>query len=132
MHIGNPSDSDPLAPAFEGHVQVVNRTPGVVATDRGFGSKANETLLSARGVKRVSLPYKGRLGAAMGEHPAEARSILQKLIGEVTLKPNHKGLEAILRGNLPGILDLDRYCTIGAGSPSQTLPTLPTDCIIVA
>ncbi len=59
----------------------------------------------------------------MGKHPAEARSILQKLIGEVTLKPNHKGLEAILQGNLQGILDLDCYCTIGAGGISS-LPNI--------
>lgn len=64
VHIGNPGDSDLLAPAFDRHVQVVGRVPRVVATDRGFGSKNNETLLSERGVQRVSLPYKGRLGAA--------------------------------------------------------------------
>lgn len=64
VHLGNPGDSDLLAPAFDRHVQVVGRVPRVAATDRGFGSKANETLLSGRGVQRVSLPYKGRLGAA--------------------------------------------------------------------
>ncbi len=61
VHIGNPGDADLLAGAFEGHVQVVGRTPHTVATDRGFGSKANEALLSARGVTRISLPYRGRL-----------------------------------------------------------------------
>jgi hypothetical protein len=76
--------------------------------------------------------YLSRLRGVMGKDPARARTILQKLIGEVTLRPNQNGLEAILRGNLPGILDLDRYCTLGAGSPSLTLATLPPEDRIVA
>ncbi len=68
VHIGNPDDSGLLKGAFEKHVQVVERTPHTVATDRGFGSKDNEALLSARGVKRISLPYKGRLGAQRRAH----------------------------------------------------------------
>jgi hypothetical protein len=36
--------------------------PRVIATDRGFGSAANETLLKTCGVPQISLPYKGRLG----------------------------------------------------------------------
>jgi hypothetical protein len=64
--------------------------------------------------------YLSRLHGVIGKDPARARTILQKLIGEVTLKPNQNGLEAILRGNLPGILDLDRYCTVGAGRASST------------
>jgi IS5 family transposase len=68
VHIGNPGDGALLAPAFEGHVQVVGRKPRAVATDRGFGSKANEALLVARGVQRISLPYRGRLGAQRRAH----------------------------------------------------------------
>lgn len=68
VHIGNPGDGALLGPAFTNHVQVVGRTPHTVATDRGFGSKANEAWLGARGVKRISLPYKGRLGAARRAH----------------------------------------------------------------
>lgn len=61
VHIGNPGDRALLAPAFDGHVQVIGRAPRTVATDRGFGSKVNEALLVARGVQRISLPYSGRL-----------------------------------------------------------------------
>jgi hypothetical protein len=68
VHIGNPGDGALLAPAFEGHVQVVGRKPRTVATDRGFGSKANEALLVAHGVQRISLPYQGRLGAQRRVH----------------------------------------------------------------
>lgn len=63
VHVGNPGDSDLLPAAFEEHVHVVGRVPRVVATDRGFGSQANEGLLGDRGVQRISLPYRGRLSA---------------------------------------------------------------------
>jgi len=68
--------------------------------------------------------YLNSLHQVMGKDSARARTILQRLIGEVTLKPNQKGLEAILRGNLSGILDLDRYCTIGAGRGISSLPNI--------
>lgn len=61
VHRGNPGDSALLPAAFARHVQVVGRPPRTVATDRGFGSKANEALLVAYGVQRISLPYRGRL-----------------------------------------------------------------------
>ncbi len=69
--------------------------------------------------------YLNDLHHAMGKDAARTRTILKKLIGEVTLKPNQNGLEAILRGNLPGILDLDRYCTVGAGRGIRELANLP-------
>lgn len=68
VHVGNPGDSGLLASALTGHTQTVPRTPRVVATDRGFGSKDNEALLRDAGVKQISLPYKGRLGAARAAH----------------------------------------------------------------
>lgn len=57
------------------------------------------------------------LREVMGKDPARARGILRRLIGEVTLRPNSKGLLAVVRGNLAGILDLSpQVCdTIGAG-----------------
>jgi len=45
--------------------QTVPRTPKVVATDRGFGTKANEALLHEAGVQQISLLYKGRLSARL-------------------------------------------------------------------
>ena len=60
VHGGNPADSDLLQPAFAAHVQVIGRTPEVVATDRGFGSKANEAFLAEQRVRKISLPYPGR------------------------------------------------------------------------
>ncbi len=63
VHVRNPEDSGLLPAALAGHTQTVKRTPRIVATDRGFGRKANEALLREAGVKQISLPYKGRLGA---------------------------------------------------------------------
>ena len=68
VHVGNPNDSGLLAPALEGHTQTVMRTPRVVATDRGFGSKDNEAFLRKAEVSQISLPYKGRLGAVRVAH----------------------------------------------------------------
>ena len=68
VHVGNPVDHGLLASALTGHTQTVPRIPRVVATDRGFGTKDNEALLRDAGVKRISLPYKGRLGAARVAH----------------------------------------------------------------
>jgi len=60
--------------------------------------------------------YLGHLRRLVDKDPARARSILAKLIGEVALEPNGKGLVAVLRGNIAGILDLEgRYCAVGAG-----------------
>jgi len=68
VHVGNPEDSGLLPAALDGHTQTVPRTPQVVATDRGFGSKGNEVFLREAGVKQISLPYKGRLGAPRLAH----------------------------------------------------------------
>ncbi len=68
VHVGNPEDGGLLPAALAGHTQTVMRTPEVVATDRGFGTKDNEALLREAGVKRISLPYKGRSGAARAAH----------------------------------------------------------------
>ncbi len=68
VHAGNPEDGGLLGSAVAGHTQTVPRTPDVVATDRGFGTKDNEELLRKAGVKRISLPYKGRPGAARAAH----------------------------------------------------------------
>ena len=67
-YIGNPEDSGLLPAAVAGHQQSEPRTPRAVATDRGFGTKANETLLRAVGIKQISLPYKGRLSAERVAH----------------------------------------------------------------
>ena len=71
LHVGNPEDGGLLAAGVAGHTQTVPRILDVVATDRGFGTKDNEELLRKAGVKRISLPYKGRPGAARAAHEGQ-------------------------------------------------------------
>ena len=60
---GNPSDGELLIPAIERHKQRFGRPPHTVATDAGFWSAKNERDAYAAGVKRVSIPYRGKLSA---------------------------------------------------------------------
>ena len=64
VHMRNPEDGSLLPAAYAGHTQTVPGTPRVVATDRGFGTKANEAFLKRAGVKQRCLPVKGRPSAA--------------------------------------------------------------------
>jgi IS5 family transposase len=68
VYAGNPQDGTLLPAALAGHTRTIPRTPDVVATDRGFGTKDNEQLLRDANVKQISLPYKGRLSAARAAH----------------------------------------------------------------
>ena len=60
---GNPPDGDLLIPGIERHKQRFGRAPHLVATDAGFWSAKNERDAHKAGVKRVSIPYKGKLSA---------------------------------------------------------------------
>jgi IS5 family transposase len=64
LYQGNPSDDELLVPAIEAHIQQFGKAPQAVATDRGFASLKNETAIKALGVKRASLPRKGKKGVA--------------------------------------------------------------------
>jgi IS5 family transposase len=58
---GNPSDEELLIPAVDANIEIFGRPPTSVATDRGFASLTNEAALLERGVKKVSLPRRGKL-----------------------------------------------------------------------
>jgi IS5 family transposase len=64
LYEGNPSDDESLVPAIEAHIKQFGKAPKAVATDRGFSSKKNETAITELGVKRASLPRKGKKGVA--------------------------------------------------------------------
>ncbi|BCJ88614.1 hypothetical protein skT53_35990 [Effusibacillus dendaii] len=57
VYKGNPSDDELLVLAVEEHIRRFGKAPNAVATDRGFGSKKNETELTDCGVVRVSTPW---------------------------------------------------------------------------
>jgi IS5 family transposase len=58
---GNPSDGTLLIPALERHIERFNQPPHTIATDRGFWSAANEKAAYELGVKRVSIPIRGKV-----------------------------------------------------------------------
>lgn len=60
LYKGNPSDDDMLVPAVVQHKERFGSVPRAVATDRGFGSKKNETTLAELGVTRISTPFRGK------------------------------------------------------------------------
>jgi IS5 family transposase len=68
LYNGNPNDDDLLIPALEQHITRFGKAPNAVATDRGFGSRKNETTVQGLGVKRVSIPAKGKKSKARTEH----------------------------------------------------------------
>ena len=61
VYMGNPSDDTLLSDSLEKHRELFGKAPWGVAGDRGFSSKANEELCVKEGVKRISLPKKGKL-----------------------------------------------------------------------
>jgi IS5 family transposase len=58
--MGNPPDQELLVPGLAAHIQRTGRVPESVATDRGFWSPDNESTLTDMGVRKVSLPFKGK------------------------------------------------------------------------
>jgi IS5 family transposase len=71
VYEGNPSDEELLVPAIEAHMKQFGKAPQVVATDRGFSSKKNESAITELGVKQASLPRKGKKGIARTEYENE-------------------------------------------------------------
>lgn len=71
VYKGNPSDDELLVPAIEAHIKQFGKAPQAVATDRGFSSKKNEEAITGLGVKRASLPRKGKKGVARTEYENE-------------------------------------------------------------
>lgn len=61
---GNPDDGSLLIPALQRHKERFGRAPHLAATDRGFWSGKNEKEAYALGVKRVSIPIRGKISAA--------------------------------------------------------------------
>jgi IS5 family transposase len=70
VHDGNPNDAPMLVPALKRHKECFGHPPRVVATDRGFWSAKNEKEAYALGVKRVSIPARGKL--------SKIRQVLQR------------------------------------------------------
>lgn len=57
----NPSDTALLKPVVKGHKRLFRKRLKAVAGDRGLYSQANEDWLKGSGVKRVSIPKRGKI-----------------------------------------------------------------------
>ena len=64
----NPADSDLIEGGVERHRDVFDKPPDEIATDRGFSSADNEDKLKRAGIKRISMPKKGKLSKERKQH----------------------------------------------------------------
>ncbi len=68
--------------------------------------------------------YLNDLKGSLGRDTERARSLLAKLVGQITLRRDGDRLVAELRGNLPALLELDEELyNRGARSPVRLLMT---------
>jgi IS5 family transposase len=67
VEMGNPADAPQLAPAIERITARTGSAPGAVTADRGYGEASVERDLHDLGVRTVSIPRKGKPGAARRE-----------------------------------------------------------------
>jgi IS5 family transposase len=68
IHIGNPADVTLADGVVDRHRKLFGHVPEEFATDRGYHSATNERELAAKGVKRVSMPARGKLSEARAAH----------------------------------------------------------------
>jgi len=68
--------------------------------------------------------YLKDLKGTLGKDTDKARSLLAKMVGQVTLRRSGDRLVAELRGNLNGLLDLDDCDKSGAGRGISSLPNI--------
>jgi len=69
---GNPPDQELLLPGVAEHIRRTGRVPEGAATDRGFWSPENERALKAIGVRKVSLPCRGKRSRRRTEHERQS------------------------------------------------------------
>ncbi len=72
VYEGNPSDESLLVEAVLRHGDGVGSIPNEVAADRGFYSRENEETLTEIGVKRVSIPKRGKKDKKRREYESSA------------------------------------------------------------
>jgi IS5 family transposase len=68
VHVTRPPDVTLWIPALDRHQTIFGRAPALAAGDRGFASAANEDAATARGVRRVILPSRGRKSLSRRAH----------------------------------------------------------------
>lgn len=69
---GNPPDHHLLTPEIKEHVRRTGRTPKGVATDRGFWHPKNVIDLQDMGVRKVSMPFRGKRSRRRTDHERQS------------------------------------------------------------
>ena len=108
---GNPPDVEALGPALDRHQAHFGRAPGIVATDRGYYSAANERDCATRGIRTVSIPKRGKKSATRMRYerrPAFRRAQRWRAGGEGTIsrlkrkyglhRSRYRGYDAVAAG----------------------------------
>ena len=76
-------------------------------------------------IPSVVAGYLKDLRRVLGRDTEQARAILRDLLDEITLQPDDKGLVAVLRGNVPGIVGLplrSKWCRGRESNPHGVAP----------
>lgn len=68
VHIGNPNDATLAVGVVKRHIDRFGKPPNDLSTDRGYFSAENEKMLQEMGVKRLSMPARGKLSQKREEH----------------------------------------------------------------
>ncbi|AFM41403.1 transposase, IS5 family [Desulfosporosinus acidiphilus SJ4] len=68
VHVGNPSDDSLLVETVKRHISKTGKVPYSIATDRGYSSGKNQKELTDLGIKRISMPKKGKKSKAQASH----------------------------------------------------------------
>ena len=68
---GNLTDQKQWKPALQAHKETFGHAPRMAAADRGFASAANENAAKELGVKKVALPWRGKLSEARNKYQGQ-------------------------------------------------------------
>ncbi|ACA59226.1 ISNCY-like element ISCde2 family transposase [Candidatus Desulforudis audaxviator] len=105
--MGNPPDHQLLIPGIAEHIHRTGRVPEGTATDRGFWNAGNESALQALGIRKISLPYKGKRSHSRTGH--ERQSWFRRLQrwragqeGTISVLKRRYGLKRTLYRGLAG------------------------------
>ena len=104
----NPSDTALLKPVVKGHKRLFRKRLKAVAGDRGFYSQANEDWLKDSGVKRVSIPKRGKISGERRRYQKQSwfkrlQRFRAGIEARISLLKRKFGLKRSLMRGSPGV-----------------------------
>lgn len=126
VYPARPDDGALWVPALDTHAQLFGRPPDLAAADRGFSSAANERTATARGVRRVILPHRGRRSPTRRAHERQRwfrRGQRWRVgsEGRISVLKRRHGLD---RCRYRGFAGMERW--VGLGVIANNLVTIAT------